>query len=155
MTATNPSTRNLFSLLLTSLITEGPTGLPNATVNVDNEHLDWPALVELFTETRSAMTENDTLTSEAHKARVVERPLVKKSRAAAKHLRSIAVANLGVADPMFKKLGFTAKTRAPQSSQAKADAKVKSAETRKARGTKGSKQKKAIKGAPAPTPPKS
>ena len=89
-----------------------------------------------------------------------ERELELQVRPLRAGVRGIAQARFGRDGAPLLQLGFTPVKASSKTAQAKADAVVKAKATRTARATRGSKQKKAIKGvvtapvaAPAPAPP--
>lgn len=83
----------------------------------------------------------------------IQKTAVAQARALRAGLKRYLQTKYGPNNPKLQEFGFTP-TRTPKTPvKAKAEAKVKAAATRKARGTKGSKQKLAITGASAPATP--
>jgi hypothetical protein len=140
-----------------ALITGTQKHLPNGTFTIGNESFTAASLTALLQSLVSAMTKDIDTKAAAKDARTELHDLKAQVGPVVKAYREILVGMYGSASQTLADFGLAPhKARAPMTVEKKAEAAAKRTATRAARGTKGPKQKLAIKGtapaAPSATP---
>ncbi len=142
-----------------TLVTQLPSVLPNASVLVDGETLNQKAITDELNAEIAQIAVVTKLGNEYHQAVAdlnAMRPRGTKVRAA---VRNLAAATVGENTPKYLSLGFPSRKVKTPTVATKQSGVVKRAETRIARNTMGKKQKAAIHGGgatpakPQPAPP--
>jgi hypothetical protein len=129
------------------LIAKLPNVFPaDAKIPIDGELMTIPQIVTVLQDSMTAIGDVRELQAELHSAVVDSDTRLAAARTVAHDLQSYAILVLGRDTAQLASLGFAAPKKPVKTPQVLLLAAAKSAATRKARGTKGKKQRKAIRG---------
>ena len=141
------SNRSELLKALNTLIVQLPVVFVGTTIPINGVMTTVAQLLALLKATVAAIGAAEQTKAAAHNAAVTAETQIAAARAVVSDVQDYARLVLGPTSNQLALLGFSPPKKAVKTIAVKAEAIAKSQATRKARGTKGAKQKRAIHGA--------